>query len=106
MKTRPRRSYPIGSKEFFDRGWKRLRYRNTKCRWMSLKGQSGKAQSEHKIFRFPPNSDRLCRHSKIVAQCHVWTAPAVQGKNLTFQRAGRVAAMYTAFECSRCGRWP
>jgi len=39
-------------------------------------------------------------------KCHVWTTPAVQEENLTFQRVGSGAAMYTAFECSRCGRWP
>ena len=26
----------------------------------------------------------------VSVMCHVWTAPAVQGKNRTFQRSGRV----------------
>jgi len=26
----------------------------------------------------------------LCAKCHVWTAPAVQEENLTYQRAGRV----------------
>ena len=30
------------------------------------------------------------RAAIIDAKCHVWTAPAVQGKNLTFQRSVRV----------------
>src|ERR1051325_1931719 len=38
--------------------------------------------------------------------CHVWTAPALQGKNLTLSASGSGAAIYTAFECGRCGRWP
>ena len=37
---------------------------------------------------------------------HVWTTPAVQEENLTFQRAGSGAAMYTAFECGRLSSEP
>jgi len=36
---------------------------------------------------------------------HVWTAPAVQEESdFSAKRSG--AVMYSAFECSRYGRWP
>ncbi len=38
----------------------------------------------------PPIATENVAASRMVAKCHVWTAPAVQGKNRTFQRAGRV----------------
>jgi hypothetical protein len=33
-------------------------------------------------------------------------ARGAREKNLTFSRNDTGAAMYPAFECSRCGRWP
>src|ERR1019366_6082768 len=36
------------------------------------------------------NSGQIVAVPRMSAMCHVWTAPAVQGKNLTFQRSVRV----------------
>ena len=41
----------------------------------------------------------------LIGRKHVWTAPAVQEESdISAKRSG--AAMYSAFECSRYGRWP
>ena len=37
--------------------------------------------------------------------CHVWTAPALQEESDNSAK-GSGAAMYSAFGCSRYGRWP
>ena len=37
-----------------------------------------------------PDSVQAFASQRNVALCHVWTAPAVQEENLTYQRAGRV----------------
>ena len=48
---------------------------------------------------------KIWSHAPVAAvEGHVWT-PAVQGESdISASRSG--AAMYTAFECGRCGRWP
>ena len=40
--------------------------------------------------RYAPDSDRDYCGAANAATCHVWTAPAVQGKNRAFQRSVRV----------------
>jgi hypothetical protein len=44
-------------------------------------------------------------HAGTPASCHVWTAPALQEESDILAK-GSGAAMYSAFGCSRYGRWP
>ena len=37
-----------------------------------------------------PQQQTSTTSGRMSAKCHVWTAPAMQGRNRTFQRAGRV----------------
>ena len=51
------------------------------------------------------NSGKDAAPRRTVGEGHVWTAPAVQEESYgSAKRSG--AAMYPAFECSRCGCWP
>ena len=42
------------------------------------------------VVRLTPKSRPQCGRADRSLSCHVWTTPAVQEENLTFQRAGRV----------------
>jgi len=70
-----------------------------------VQGVSGLAAYSRRRIAFPPNRAQTSAPQRIDAECHVWTAPAMQEESdVSAKRSG--AAMYPAFECSRYGCWP
>src|SRR5438105_3075566 len=81
-------------------------YRRVAVRWSGENwvNDRDKTESRQSVTLCPQQVTEWCA-TEPSGQCHVWTAPALQEESdVSAKRSG--AAMYSAFGCSRYGRWP